>query len=394
VKNSSFRRVIIIILDSVGIGELPDAEDYHDKGSNTLLHVAESVEKLHLPHLFSLGLINLLPLPRVEPKMNFKGNYGKMMEKSPGKDTTTGHWEIAGLILSRPFPTYPQGFPPEIIQAFEKMIGRKVLGNRPASGTEIIHSLGEEHLRTGSPIVYTSADSVFQIAAHEQVMPLPELYAICQKARKLLQGEHAVCRVIARPFAGEPGFFYRTKNRRDFSLLPPGLTILDKLQANFYPVLAVGKIEDLFSGRGITKSWHTGNNREGIEVLLHCLDNYSRGLIMVNLIDFDMLFGHRNDPRGYARALEEFDRELPSIISRLGENDILILAADHGCDPTTPSTDHSREYVPLLVFGPGIKSGVDLGVRSTFSDIAQTVAEIFGVELFPIGKSFLSQIIN
>jgi len=394
VRNSFLQRVIIIVLDSVGVGELPDAEDYQDKGSNTLLHVAESVEKLHLPNLSSLGLINLLSLPRAEPVINIRGNYGKMMEKSPGKDTTTGHWEIAGLILSRPFPTYPQGFPREIIQAFEEMIGRKIMGNRPASGTEIIQSLGEEHLRTGSPIVYTSADSVFQIAAHEQVIPLPELYAICQKARELLQGEYAVCRVIARPFAGEPGFFYRTENRRDFSLPPPELTILDKLQAHYYPVLAIGKIEDIFAGRGITRSWHSGNNREGIKVLLQCLDNYWRGLIMINLIDFDMLFGHRNDPVGYARALEEFDEELPSIISRLGENDILILVADHGCDPTTPSTDHSREYVPLLVFGPGIKSGIDLGVRSTFSDLAQTVAEIFGVEPFPVGESFLSQIIK
>ena len=392
-KNSLLQRVIIIVLDSVGIGELPDADEYNDKGSNTLLHVAESVERIHLPSLLSLGLRKFLPLPEGQPLTNTIGNYGKMMEKSPGKDTTTGHWEIAGLILSHPFPLYPKGFPLEIIQTFEQLIGRKVLGNRPASGTEIIQSLGEEHLRTGSPIVYTSADSVFQIAAHEQVISLSDLYSICQKARKLLQGEHAVCRVIARPFAGNPGHFYRTGDRRDFSLPPPGPTILDKLQANSYPVIAIGKIEDIFVGRGITKSWHTADNEEGIEVLLQCLRNYSSGLIMINLIDFDMLYGHRNDAVGYARALEKFDRELPTIISHLAEKDLLILTADHGCDPTTPSTDHSREYVPLLVYGSGIKSAVDLGIRSSFSDIAQTIAEIFGVERFLTGDSFLHQIL-
>ncbi|MDK2793736.1 MAG: phosphopentomutase [Caldanaerobacter sp.] len=342
------QRVILIVLDSVGVGELPDAYKFGDEGTNTLGHVVEKTG-IKLPTMEKLGLGNIIPLKTVAPNPNAIGAYGKMAEKSAGKDTTTGHWEIAGLIVEKPFPTYPEGFPKEIIEEFEKRIGRKVLGNKPASGTEIIKELGEEHIKTGYPTVYTSADSVFQIAAHEEVIPLEELYRMCEIAREILKGDHAVGRVIARPFIGSPGNFVRTANRKDFSLKPFGPTVLDMLKEAGYQVYAVGKIEDIFAGQGITDSIHTGNNDEGITATIEAMDAVKKGIIFTNLVDFDMVYGHRNDVNGYAKALKHFDERLPEIMLRLKEEDLLIITADHGCDPTTPGTDHTREYVPLLV---------------------------------------------
>ncbi|MBE3587986.1 MAG: phosphopentomutase [Thermoanaerobacteraceae bacterium] len=384
-------RVTLIVLDSVGVGALPDAARYGDEGSNTLAHIARDVGGLHLPHLGALGLGNILAIEGVPPAGKPGAAYGRMAEASAGKDTTTGHWEIAGLLLERPFPVYPRGFPPEIIRPFEERTGRPVLGNKPASGTAIIEELGAEHMRTGRPIVYTSADSVFQIAAHEEVIPLEELYRMCRIARELLTGEHAVGRVIARPFVGRPGGFKRTANRRDFSLPPPAPTVLDLLQEKGLAVLAVGKIEDIFAGRGITEALHTENNMDGVDKTLTFLRRDDRGLIFTNLVDFDMLYGHRNNPRGYAGALEDFDRRLPEILAALRDDEVLIITADHGCDPTTGSTDHSREYVPLLVYGRKVQAGVDLGTRRTFSDVAATVAELFGLS-YPRGKSFATEV--
>lgn len=385
-------RVILIILDSVGCGALPDADRYGDEGSNTLLHTAEAVGGLHLPHLADLGLGRILPLPGVIPVEKPRGSYGRMAERSAGKDTTTGHWEMMGLVLDRPFPTYPHGFPPQVIEAFSRAIGRPVLGNVPASGTEIIARLGEEHLRTGYPIVYTSADSVFQVAAHEEVIPLEELYAICQTARRLLVGEHGVARVIARPFVGRPGAFRRTEHRRDFSLPPPRPTALDWLVEQGLPVWAVGKIEDIFAGRGITKAYHSADNQESVDLTLKLMRTVERGLIFTNCVDFDMLYGHRNDPAGYARALEEFDARIPELLEALRPGDLLLLAGDHGCDPVTPSTDHSREYVPLLAVGPAVRSGVNLGTRSTFADVGATVGDWLTGRVPPAGRSFCPEI--
>jgi phosphopentomutase len=385
-------RLTLIVLDSVGIGELPDAERYGDRGSNTLANTARAVGGLNLPNLGRLGLGNILAIEGVPPVKQPLAAYGRMAEASAGKDTTTGHWEIAGLLLERPFPVYPHGFPPEIIEPFEKRIGRPVLGNRAASGTAIIEELGEEHIRTGYPIVYTSADSVFQIAAHEEVIPVDELYRMCRVARELLTGPHAVGRVIARPFVGTPGAFKRTDRRRDFSLPPPAPTVLDLLTQNGYPVLAVGKIEDIFAGRGITEAIHTKDNMDGVDRTIACMRRLERGLIFTNLVDFDMLYGHRNNPRGYAAALEAFDRRLPEILSAVRADEVLIITADHGCDPTTSSTDHSREYVPLLVYGPLVEPGVNLGTRSTFSDVAASVAEFFGLS-YPRGTSFVREVI-
>lgn len=384
----AFDRIILIVLDSVGIGELPDAELFDDRGSDTLGHICE-VTGIELPNMAKLGLGNIRPLKSVPPAESPMGFYGKMAEKSAGKDTTTGHWEIAGVWLDRPFPTYPDGFPDDIIDAFEKGIGTKVLGNKAASGTEIIKELGEEHVRTGYPIVYTSADSVFQIAAHEEIIPIDRLYEMCRIAREILTGKHAVGRVIARPFTGTPGNFVRTERRRDFSLEPLEDTMLDKIVAAGLKVYAVGKIEDIFAHRGITLSNHTGNNRDGIEVTIEYMKSLDRGLIFTNLVDFDTLFGHRNNAEGYAQALKEFDDALPEILGTMGKGDMLIITADHGCDPTTESTDHSREYVPLLVYTPFNQNGLSLGVRDTFSDIAQTVAENFRLEPFRHGSSFL-----
>lgn len=385
-------RVVMIVLDSVGIGELPDADRFGDAGSATLQHTAEAVGGLRLPHLGELGLGCIAPIAGVPAAADPVGNYGKMAEVSAGKDTTTGHWEIAGLRLDTPFPTYPDGFPEEVIKPFTEAIGRGILGNRPASGTEIIKELGEEHMRSGKPIVYTSADSVFQIAAHEEVIPVSELYRMCEIARNILTGPHAVGRVIARPFAGEPGAFVRTERRKDFSLVPPRPTILDKLSEAGYDVCAVGKIEDIFAFRGITKSYHAHGNMEVVDTTLQFMATAGPGLIFANCVDFDSLWGHRNDVEAYAKGLEEFDERVPEIIDRLRPDDILIITADHGCDPTTPSTDHSREYVPLLVHGKGIRSGVNLGIRSTFADVAASIAELFDVENPGEGKSFLGMI--
>ncbi|MDI6601104.1 MAG: phosphopentomutase [Thermoanaerobacteraceae bacterium] len=386
-----FKRIILIVLDSVGIGELPDANLFGDKGSDTLGHICE-VTGVELPNMGRLGLGNIRPLKSVPPVETPIGFYGKMAEKSAGKDTTTGHWEIAGVWLNKPFPTYPDGFPEEIISIFEKRIGTKVLGNKAASGTEIIKELGERHIETGYPIVYTSADSVFQIAAHEDIIPLERLYEMCRIAREIMMGDHAVGRIIARPFTGTPGNFVRTEHRRDFSLEPPEETVLDRIVAKGLEVYAVGKIEDIFAHRGITRSNHTGNNRDGIAATINYMNELKTGLIFTNLVDFDTQFGHRNNAKGYADALKEFDDAILEIISKMNSNDLLMITADHGCDPTTTSTDHSREYVPLLVYTPSNQNGASLGIRDTFSDIAQTIAENFDLEAFEHGKSFLGDV--
>jgi len=371
------KRVILIVLDSCGVGELPDAFKYNDRGSNTLGNTAKKVGGLNLPNLEKLGLGNIESISGVLPKKSPLACHGKMGELSPGKDSTTGHWEIAGVILKKPFPVYPDGFPEKIIHRFKKAIGIEVLGNKAASGTEIIKELGEEHLRTGKPIVYTSADSVFQIAAHEDKIPVDRLYRFCLIAREILTGENGVARVIARPFEGEPGSFNRTARRKDFSLPPPEKTILDILKENKIEVIGIGKIEDLFAGKGLTKSIHTKDNTEGMDKLIKVMIEEKEGLIFINLIDFDMLWGHRNDFKGFAKGLEDFDKRLKEVLNLLKPEDLLVITADHGCDPTTPSTDHSREYVPVLVYGEKIKKGIDLGVRKSFSDVAATLAEIF-----------------
>jgi phosphopentomutase len=385
---TNVRRVILIVLDSVGCGDAPDAADYGDEGSNTLANTARAVGGLKLPNMGRLGLGNITPIVGVPPVGVPMGAYGRLTEISPGKDTTTGHWELSGVPLSKPFPTYPNGFPADLIAEFERRIGRGTLGNYPASGTVIIQELGEEHMRTGKPIVYTSADSVFQIAAHEEIIPVDELYHMCQIARELLTGEHAVGRVIARPFVGESGNFTRTERRRDFSLLPPRDTILDVLRADGREVMGVGKIEDIFAYRGLTQSNHTGNNMDSVEAILRFMASDADGLIFANLIDFDMLYGHRNNPRGYADALEAFDVRLPEIQVALRGVDVLMITADHGNDPTTASTDHSRERVPILVAGPRVHRGVALGTRNSFADVAATIADLLDVVWDGAGESF------
>jgi phosphopentomutase len=382
------QKVILIVLDSVGVGELPDAAKYGDEGSNTLGNVAKAVGGLSLPNMQKMGIGNIIDIEGVPAVKEPTAAYGKAAEKSAGKDTTTGHWELAGVILDRPFPVYPDGFPPELIEEFEKRIGRKVLGNKVASGTEIIKELGDEHVKTGRPIVYTSADSVFQIAAHEEVIPVKQLYDICKIAREILRGEHGVARVIARPFVGKSGEYLRTYNRADFSLKPPHDTLLDKVVRAGMEVIGVGKIWDIFAGQGITKAMHTEGNMDGVDKTLEAIDMIQKGLVFSNLVDYDMLYGHRNDPVGYAKALEEFDGRLPEILEKLGDNDVLIITADHGCDPTTVSTDHSREYVPVLVYGDRIKAGVKLGTLSSFSDIGQTVTDVLGCLSLKNGRSF------
>ena len=388
----SFNRVIWIVLDSVGIGEMPDAAQYGDAGSDTLGHIAQS-RKLHLNNLCRLGLGNIRTFDRLPPEATPAGAYGKCALASPGKDTTTGHWEMAGIHLAKPFPVYPNGFPPEVMDEFERRIGRATLGNKAASGTEILDELGEEHMRTGSPIVYTSADSVFQVAAHEEVITLYELYKICETAREILRGKYEVGRVIARPFLGSPGAFTRTPNRHDYAVPPPKGMLLDQLHDKGVEVFAVGKIFDVFLGRGIRDYEKTKSNADGMEKTLHAMESLASGMIFVNLVDFDQLYGHRNDVEGYARALEAVDDWLPSLEARLKQDDLVILTADHGCDPTTKSTDHSREYVPLLVHGPHVRAGVDLGTRKTLADIGQTVAENFGTSIVT-GESFLSRILG
>jgi phosphopentomutase len=389
-------RVILIVLDSVGVGALPDAAEYgeQDPISNTLANTAEAVGGLDLPNLGQLGLGNILPVDGVPPAHPPSGAYGRMAEGSEGKDTTTGHWEIAGLCSSTPFPIYPQGFPQEIMEEFERRIGRKTLGNYAASGTVIIQELGDKHLRTGYPIVYTSADSVFQIAAHEEVISLDELYSICQTAREILTGEHNVGRVIARPFVGPvDGKYVRTENRRDFSAPPPHPTLLDRLVDAGQQVMAVGKIEDIFAHRGISDAIHSTNNMDGVDATLKFMHRSETGLIMVNLVDLDMLYGHRNNPRGYADGLEAIDHRVPELLSAMKPSDLLFFTADHGNDPTTASTDHSREYVPLLATGARVRTGTDLGTRETFADLGATVADVLGIGGIPVGTSFAEQLL-
>jgi len=387
-----FERVIWIVMDSVGIGELPDAADYGDVGRNTLGHIAES-RPLALPNLVRLGLANIAPLAHLNPAASPIGAYGNGATRSPGKDTTTGHWEMAGVWLDQAFPVYPHGFPRELIAEFEKQIGRGTLGNKPASGTEIIKDLGEEHVRTGKPIVYTSGDSVFQIAAHEEVIPIAELYRMCEIARKLLDGPTRVGRVIARPFAGSPGHFARTTRRHDYAVDPPKPMLLDVLADRGVPVFGIGKIHDIYNGRGVEEYVTTTGNADGMAKLTAALSERKAGLIFCNLVDFDMLFGHRKDVEGFAQSLEEFDRLLEPFLELLHASDLLIITADHGCDPDPrwPTTDHSREYVPILAYSPGSGAGVNLGVRSTLADMGQTLAENFGGEI-PRGKSFVQQI--
>jgi phosphopentomutase len=386
----AFSRVIWIVLDSVGIGEMPDAAKYGDAGSDTLGNIARR-RQLHLPNLCRLGLANIKPLTGLAPDPAPIGAYGKCALASPGKDTTTGHWEMAGILLEKPFPLFPHGFPPEVMEPFETRIGRHAIGNKAASGTEIIKELGDEHMRTGSPIVYTSADSVFQVAAHEEVIPLFELYKICETARDILRGPYEVGRVIARPFEGSPGNYRRTTNRHDYAVPPPQGMLLDRLAAAQVNVFAIGKIFDVFLGRGIREYEKTKSNADGMAKTLAAMETAPDGLIFVNLVDFDQLYGHRNDVEGYARALEEVDAWLPAFEASLGDGDLAILTADHGCDPTTPSTDHSREYVPLLTCGKRARGGVNLGVRETLSDIGQTVARNFGTEIGR-GSSFLNEL--
>jgi phosphopentomutase len=380
-------RVFLIVLDGVGVGELPDAAVYGDVGSNSLGNTARVLGGLQLPRFAKAGLGKLTAIEGVSAR-EAAGIYGKLAERSAGKDTTTGHWEIAGLILDKPFPIYPQGFPAAILNEFSRRTGRGVLANRPASGTAIINELGVEHLETGAWIVYTSADSVFQIAAHEEVVPLEELYRACAIAREMLTGEHAVGRVIARPFVGKPGEFYRTAGRKDFSLKPTGPTVLDRLKTAGFTVFGVGKIEDIFDGEGLTDSNHTHNNRETLEFVSELIDRDFMGIAFINCIDFDMVYGHRNDPQGYGKALEDVDRWLAKNLPRLHPGDVMIITGDHGVDPTTPSTDHSREYTPLLVMGPGLPENVDLGTRETFADIAATLCYWFKLEPWPVGKEF------
>ncbi len=385
-------RVILLVLDGLGVGALPDAAEYGDTGANTLAHVATAVGELPLPNCEVLGLGYLGDFPGIRRMGQPDGCFGKMAERSKGKDSTTGHWELMGLIVDKPFPTYPQGFPHEVIQAFEQAIGRKVLGNRASSGTDIIRALGAEHQRTGSPIVYTSADSVFQVAAHEEIIPVDDLYAMCRTARKILISPHQVARVIARPFTGTVGEFVRTPRRRDFSVDPIGLTVLDHLNNAGQPVIGIGKVDELFRERGFTRSIRTADNKETLDQAVRTMRTVPRGLLFCNLIDFDMLYGHRNDPSGFARALQEFDSRLPELIRGLGAQDCLMVTADHGNDPTTGGTDHTREYVPLLAYGPKLARGVNLGTRGTMADLGQTIADGLGVKRLSWGESFLDSL--
>lgn len=388
------RKVVLIVLDSVGAGELPDAADYGDEGSNTLKNIYRHAENFSLPNLEKLGILNIDGFEDLKSSDSYLGSVAKCGQKSKGKDTTTGHWEISGLVLEKPFPTYPEGFPKTIILEFEKRTGRKVIGNYPASGTEIIKELGRNHVETGNLIVYTSADSVFQIAAHEDVVPLEELYSICRIAREMLKGEHGVGRVIARPFIGEDGNYTRTGNRKDFSLEPYRDTMLDLLKNSGREVYAIGKIEDIFVNKGITRSNHTTNNEEGIEATIQAVKEDFQGLIFTNLVDFDMVYGHRNNVQGYADALMYFDKKLHEIIAALNDEDVLIITADHGCDPTTESTDHSREYIPLIFYGKNIKANNNLGILDSFASIGKTVLDIFDVENDLEGKSVKSKILG
>jgi phosphopentomutase len=385
-----FERAIVIVCDGLGVGEAPDAAAFGDQGSDTLGHVLASRD-VRIPNLAALGLGNLTPSFEGARNARPDGAFGKMAELSAGKDTATGHWEMTGLVTTQPFRTYPDGFPVEVIGPFEERIGRSVLGNRSASGTEILKELGEEHVRTGKPILYTSGDSVFQVAVHEDVIPLDELYRICRVGYEIACLQHGVCRVIARPFVGtRAADFKRTPNRRDFPVPPAADTLLDHLARAGWPVFGVGKIEDIFTGRGVGAAVHTKSDSHGVDETLAAMDRIGRGLIFTNLVDFDTLFGHRNDVPGYAANLEAFDRRIPEILGRMREEDVLVLTADHGCDPSDTSTDHTREHVPLLVRGPRVRAGHDLGVRPTFADMGATLAENFGVGPLGSGSSFLS----
>jgi phosphopentomutase len=385
-----FTRIVVVVLDGVGIGEMPDADRWGDAGSDTLGHVL-AARQPRLPHLAELGLAAIRPFATLPPRTPVRGSFGKAAIQSNGKDTTVGHWEMAGILSLVPFPTYPNGFPARIIEPFEKAIGQRVLGNRAASGTEIINELGDEHVHTGSPIVYTSADSVFQIAAHEDIIPLDPLYRICGIARKQLIGPDRVARVIARPFIGSSGGYRRTANRKDFAVLPPEETLLDRLKREGLAVIGVGKVGSIFDYSGITEDLPVHGNEESMDATIAALARIPAGMIFSNFGDFDTLWGHRNDSAGFARGLEAFDRRLPELCEALGDDDCLVITADHGCDPTTASTDHSREYTPILVFSRKLAGGVNLGTRGSLADIGQTVAENFGLRL-PTGTSFLKDL--
>jgi phosphopentomutase len=388
-----FKRVFLIVMDSVGIGAAPDASQFKDEGSDTLGHIAERMGGLHMPHAAKLGLSHIRDIKGMEKVDQPLGHYGKMQEASNGKDTMTGHWELMGLNIKQPFQTFPDGFPPELIKTLEQQTGRKIIGNKPASGTGILDELGERHYHTGDLIVYTSADSVLQIAAHEEVVPVEELYRICEIARELtLDEKYMVGRVIARPFIGQPGAFERTSNRHDYALKPFGRTVMNELKDEGYSSIAIGKISDIYNGEGVTDTVRTQSNMDGMNKLLQTMNEQFTGLSFVNLVDFDAIYGHRRDPIGYGKALEEFDARLPEVFEKLQKDDLLIITADHGNDPIHHGTDHTREYVPLLVYSPSQTKSIDLGIRQTFADIGATIAENFQVKMPLYGKSFLNQL--
>jgi len=389
---SKLKRAILVVLDGVGVGANPDAHAYGDDGASSLEHCAQAVGGLELPNLGRIGLGNITPILGTPPTDKALGSYGRMAEAATGKDSTTGHWEMAGVVLHKPLPTYPHGFPVHLVDQFEKAIGREVLGNKAASGTEIIKELGEEHLRTGRPILYTSADSVFQLAAHQDVIPLEELYHMCRIARDMLSGDNAVGRVIARPFIGTPGNFRRTEHRRDFSLAPLGTTLLDVIKESGREVIGIGKIEDLFAGRGLTRRDHTETNKDGMAATLRLLERDFTGLLFVNLVEFDMLWGHRRDSQGYAQALRDVDDWFAQVQKVMQPGDAIFFTADHGNDPTYRGSDHTREQVPLLAYGQPVRAGVDLGARSTFADLGQTLAQAFEVSPLVAGTSFAHEI--
>ncbi len=389
---SKLKRAILVVLDGVGVGANPDAHAYGDDGASSLEHCAQAVGGLELPNLGRIGLGNITPILGTPPTDKALGSYGRMAEAATGKDSTTGHWEMTGVVLHKPLPTYPHGFPAHLVDQFEKAIGREVLGNKAASGTEIIKELGEEHLRTGRPILYTSADSVFQLAAHQDVIPLEELYHMCRIARDMLSGDNAVGRVIARPFIGTPGNFRRTEHRRDFSLAPLGTTLLDVIKESGREVIGIGKIEDLFAGRGLTRRDHTETNKDGMAATLRLLERDFTGLLFVNLVEFDMLWGHRRDSQGYAQALRDVDDWFAQVQKVMQPGDAIFFTADHGNDPTYQGSDHTREQVPLLAYGQPVRAGVDLGARSTFADLGQTLAQAFEVSPLVAGTSFAHEI--
>jgi phosphopentomutase len=389
----TFKRIFLIVMDSVGIGEAPDAEKFNDKGADTLGHIAKHMNGLHMPNIGELGLSNIREIKGIAKSENPKAYFTKMQEASNGKDTMTGHWEIMGLYIEQPFRTFPDGFPEALINDLEERTGRKVIGNKPASGTAILDELGKEHMETGRLIVYTSADSVLQIAAHEEIVPLDEQYRICKIARELtLDEKYMVGRVIARPFIGAPGSFQRTSNRHDYALKPFGRTVMNELKDENFDVIALGKISDIYDGEGVTEAIRTIDNEDGMTKIVESMDKNFTGISFLNLVDFDAKFGHRRDPEGYGKALEAFDRRLPEVLNKLGEDDLLILTADHGNDPVHHGTDHTREYVPLLIFHPGIETGKELPIRNTFADIGETIADNFQVKSPKFGVSFLDEI--